>query len=51
MKYVIVTTAKNEERYIEYTLESVCNQILKPEEWIIVDDGSKDKTPEIIKDR
>jgi glycosyltransferase involved in cell wall biosynthesis len=48
MKYVIVTTAKNEERYIENTLESVCNQILKPEEWIIVDDGSKDKTPEIV---
>lgn len=38
----------NEEKYIRHTLESVCSQTIKPEIWIIVDDGSTDTTPEII---
>jgi glycosyltransferase involved in cell wall biosynthesis len=46
--YVIVTTAKNEEKYIKYTLDSVCNQIHIPKEWIIVDDGSNDSTSSIV---
>ena len=49
VKYVIVTPAKNEEAYIKNTLESVCNQSLQPEEWIIVNDGSADNTAEIVK--
>ena len=48
LKYVIITPAKNEGRYIEHTIASICNQTLKPEEWIIVDDGSSDDTSEII---
>jgi len=48
MKYIIITPVKNEEKYIEYTLKSVCAQTLKPKKWIIVNDGSKDKTAEIV---
>lgn len=48
MKYVIITPTKNEEKYIEYTLRSVCAQTLKPKEWIIVNDGSADRTAEIV---
>ena len=50
MDYVIITTAKDEAEYIRHTLESVCQQTLKPRQWIIVDDGSTDDTPEIVKE-
>ena len=49
MKYIIITPAKDEENYIEYTLESVCKQSLKPKRWIIVNDGSIDGTSKIVK--
>lgn len=44
MKYVIVTPAKNESKYIENTIRSVVSQTIIPLEWIIVDDGSTDDT-------
>lgn len=47
-KYVIITPARDEERHIEGTLESVCSQTTLPDEWVIVDDGSNDRTGEII---
>jgi len=49
MKYVIITPAKNEEKFIEHTILSVINQTLKPVEWVIVDDGSDDLTYEKAK--
>jgi glycosyltransferase involved in cell wall biosynthesis len=48
LKYVIITPVKNEEKYIGDTIDSVCNQVLKPSEWIIVDDGSVDDTAKIV---
>jgi poly-beta-1,6-N-acetyl-D-glucosamine synthase len=48
MKYVLITPARNEERVILQTLESVCAQTLKPVRWVIVDDGSTDRTAEIV---
>jgi glycosyltransferase involved in cell wall biosynthesis len=50
LKYVIVTPAHNEETYIRFTLDSVVAQTVKPEQWIIVDDGSTDSTAKIIQD-
>jgi len=47
MKYVLITPAHNEERFIPKTLESVAAQTLLPERWIIVNDGSTDKTADI----
>jgi poly-beta-1,6-N-acetyl-D-glucosamine synthase len=47
-RYVIVSPAKDEERYIELILRSVTRQTLKPVLWIIVDDGSKDSTVTIV---
>ncbi|PKN67982.1 MAG: glycosyltransferase family 2 protein [Deltaproteobacteria bacterium HGW-Deltaproteobacteria-12] len=46
--YILVSPVKDEEKYITETLNSVVNQTIKPSRWIIVDDGSSDKTPEII---
>lgn len=46
---MIITPAKNEEKYIEYTLKSICGQTLLPQKWIIVNDGSIDNTADIVK--
>ena len=48
MRYVLVTPARNEERFIAKTLESMVAQTMPPERWVIVDDGSTDKTSEIV---
>lgn len=48
LSYVIITPAKNEEQYIEFTINSVRNQTLRPKEWVIVDDGSTDNTSNIV---
>jgi glycosyltransferase involved in cell wall biosynthesis len=48
MKYVLVTPARNEERFIEKTLQSVVSQTVLPEKWIIVDDGSTDSTAQLV---
>ena len=50
MKYVLITPAHNEERLIPKTLESMVAQTLLPERWVIVNDGSTDKTAEIATD-
>lgn len=47
-KYIIITPAKNEEKFIEKTIQSVISQTIKPIIWVIVDDGSTDKTAEIV---
>lgn len=49
IKYNIISPVRNEEEYVEKTIHSVINQTVKPQEWIIVNDGSTDRTPEIIK--
>lgn len=46
--YILISPARDEEKYIMQTLESVVCQTITPSKWIIVDDGSSDKTPEII---
>jgi poly-beta-1,6-N-acetyl-D-glucosamine synthase len=48
-QYVIISPVKNEEKFIEKTIESVINQTVPPVEYIIVNDGSTDRTPELIK--
>jgi biofilm PGA synthesis N-glycosyltransferase PgaC len=46
--YVVITAAKNEEAYIEQTIRSVIAQTITPRKWIIVSDGSTDRTEEIV---
>jgi len=48
LTYVLVTPARNEEAYLENTIRSVIAQTKRPEKWIIVSDGSTDRTEEII---
>lgn len=46
--YVLITPARNEEAFIAKTIESVIDQTVLPMKWVIVDDGSTDKTPDIV---
>ncbi len=48
MKYILITSARNEEAFIKLTLDSVVAQTQLPERWTIIDDGSSDKTAEIV---
>jgi glycosyltransferase involved in cell wall biosynthesis len=48
MKYVLITSARNEEAFIAKTIESVTAQTQLPEYWVITDDGSTDSTADII---
>lgn len=47
--YVLITPAKNEECYIEKTILSVTSQSILPQKWVIVSDGSTDRTDKIVK--
>ena len=47
MKYALITPARNEDDKIAKTIESVVAQTLRPQRWVIVDDGSTDRTAEI----
>jgi glycosyltransferase involved in cell wall biosynthesis len=49
MKVSIVVPAFNEERYIGRCLSSIVNQSVSPDEIIVVDNNSTDKTAEIAK--
>jgi biofilm PGA synthesis N-glycosyltransferase PgaC len=46
--YVLMTSAFNEERYIETTIRSVISQTSLPLRWVVVSDGSTDSTDAII---
>ena len=50
MKYVLITPAHNEEAFIEKTLASMVAQTILPERWVIVDDGSTDRTADVVQD-
>ena len=49
MSYVLVTAAYNEAALIENTLRSVAAQTIPPKAWVIVSDGSTDRTEEIAR--
>jgi len=47
--YGLVTAAYNEEAYIEKTIVAVVSQTVPPKKWIIVSDGSTDRTDDIVR--
>jgi glycosyltransferase involved in cell wall biosynthesis len=50
LRYVLITAARNEERYIQLTLDSVAAQTNPPMRWVIVSDASSDRTDEIVEE-
>lgn len=47
-KYVLITPCRDEAQYARQCLDSVLAQVVQPDLWVIVDDGSSDETPEIL---
>jgi len=47
--YVLITPARNEEAFLEKVIESMVCQTVLPLKWVIVDDGSTDRTPDIVR--
>lgn len=50
MKYVVITPVRDEEDVIVRTLDSMLAQTERPVEWVLVDDGSTDRTGAILDD-
>ena len=49
LQYVLITAARNEEAFLENTIRSVIAQSRKPLKWVIVSDGSTDRTDAIVR--
>ncbi|MGE0645952.1 MAG: glycosyltransferase family 2 protein [Nitrospira sp.] len=49
LAYVLITPARNEEAFIQRTIESMIRQTVLPLKWVIVNDGSTDATGDIVK--
>ena len=47
-RLVIISPCRDEEQFVRFTLDSVVNQTVRPDLWLIVDDGSRDRTAEIV---
>lgn len=47
-RYVIVSPVRDEEQNIDATIDSVARQSVLPQQWVLVNDGSTDRTGEIL---
>lgn len=47
-RLVIISPCRDEAQFVQFTLDSVVKQTYRPHLWIIVDDGSRDRTAEIV---
>jgi biofilm PGA synthesis N-glycosyltransferase PgaC len=50
MRLLIITPFKNEQDSIVRTMESIVKQTVHPVMWLLMDDGSDDKSPELVKE-
>ena len=49
LTYALITPAWNEESHLEQLIRSVTGQTVRPVRWVIVSDGSTDRTDEIVR--
>src|SRR5262245_7194965 len=45
-RYALISACRNEERYLDGLLECIASQTVRPLVWVVVDDGSTDRTYE-----
>jgi glycosyltransferase involved in cell wall biosynthesis len=48
LSYAVVTPARNEERNLQRLGRALAAQTQRPDEWVVVDDGSTDATPRVL---
>jgi biofilm PGA synthesis N-glycosyltransferase PgaC len=46
---LIITPVRNEAAHVEKVAEGLAGQSRRPDRWLVVDDGSDDRTPEILR--
>lgn len=46
--YLLISPCRDEGQYMRQTLNTVVAQTILPAQWVIVDDGSTDETPQIL---
>ncbi len=49
-RFVVVTPCRDEEDHLPATIRTMVEQTVRPTLWVIVDDGSTDRTPEILEE-
>jgi glycosyltransferase involved in cell wall biosynthesis len=49
LRCILITPARNEEALIEKVAHSVVSQTVRPIRWVVVNDGSTDRTAEIVR--
>ena len=49
-EYIVITPSRNEERNLPNLVHSLTAQTIRPALWVVVDDGSTDKTEEIVEE-
>ncbi|MEM9810596.1 MAG: glycosyltransferase family 2 protein [Pseudomonadota bacterium] len=47
--YVLIGPCRNEAKFMRRTLDAIVQQTIKPAKFVIVDDGSDDETPDIVR--
>lgn len=48
-RIIAITPARNESTYLPVLAAAMDKQTLKPDLWLVVDDGSSDKTPDLVR--
>ena len=48
LKYVILSPVRNEADHLPRTIDSILSQSCRPSQWIVINDGSTDRTGEIL---
>jgi poly-beta-1,6-N-acetyl-D-glucosamine synthase len=46
--YVVISPVRDEEAYIRLTVDCMAQQTIVPKEWVLINDGSSDKTGDIL---
>lgn len=49
-RYVLISPCRDEAAHMRQTLDSVIGQTIRPAKWVIVDDGSTDDSPGILRE-
>jgi glycosyltransferase involved in cell wall biosynthesis len=48
-RYCLITPCRDEAKFASRTLDAVLRQTIRPALWVLVDDGSTDRTPQILR--